>query len=50
MEYEPTCELRWKLSPTPGVPATLQQKWIAKEKEDGITWEDWRDIPIFEER
>jgi hypothetical protein len=49
MDYEPTCELRWELSPTPGVPPTLQQKWVARADEEGITYEEWRDIPTFEE-
>lgn len=45
-EWNPTCELRWKLSPTPGVRPTLQQKWMRQHIEG---WrepeEEWRDVP-----
>lgn len=51
MEFRPTPELRWKLSPTPGEKPTLQQKWIATSQFHDLTYTDdhWRDVPTFEE-
>lgn len=51
VEFKPTPELRWKLSPTPGERPTLQQKWVASKCYGDLTYSDdhWRDVPNFEE-
>ena len=45
-DWNPTAELRWSLSPTPGEGQTLQQKWMRRHVEG---WrepeEEWRGDP-----
>jgi hypothetical protein len=51
VEFKPTCELRWRLSPTPGERPALQQLWRASSSDGILTYTDehWRDVPNFED-
>jgi hypothetical protein len=46
-----TCDLRWRINPTPGDRPTLEQKWVASSHHNGTTYTEWRwrEIPTWEE-